>query len=77
VSRKSMLPVGSFVAFADEDRTRVGVVVGYDMYGSKYEIGARLAGWGQWLWMPGGTWAFPREVEEISEDDALAVWDER
>ncbi len=72
----ALLPVGTYVRvtkFLPVPHEFVGKIVGYDLHHSKYEIGARYGGWGEWLFLEGGTWAFPREVEQISEDDAHAV----
>lgn len=70
----ALLPVGTYVRVTDHEHpTVIGKVVGYDIGHSKYEIGVRYAGWGEWLFLNGGTWAFPREVEEIDADEALNV----
>jgi hypothetical protein len=52
-------------------KTYIGVIVGTDMFRSKYQVGARFGGWGEWLFMDGGSWAFPHEVTVISEEEAL------
>lgn len=78
-----MLPEGTYV-LVDEStnwsenayrppRTFIGRVVGTDVYGSKYHIGARHGGGGKWLFLEGGSWAFPVHVVAISEADALAA----
>lgn len=56
-----------------QTQTYVGKVVGYDIGHSKCELGMRYGGWGGWLFCDGGTWVFPRQVEEISEAEALQV----
>lgn len=64
------LPVGTLVRvtpFGDRP-PYVAKIVGYDMGRTKYEIGARFAGWSEWLFADGGSWAFPGEVETISEE---------
>lgn len=76
-----LLPVGAYVRVTDayvtgdgpNPRTFIGRVVGYDLGHSKYEIGTRYGGWGEWLFTKGGTWAFPRDVEQISKEEALRV----
>ncbi len=77
---KTLLPVGSYVRVTGGDAWRadvIGKVVGYDMGRTKYEIGVRYGGWGEWLFLDGGTWVFPRHVEQIGEDEALTVAVER
>jgi hypothetical protein len=46
----------------------VAKVVGYDIGGTKYELGLRYAGWDEWKWQDGGTWAFPSQVSVYSEE---------
>jgi hypothetical protein len=75
------IPDGSYVRVCErlpegaarEPRHFVGKVVGTDMGRTKYQIGARYGGWGEWLFADGGSWAFPGEVAVISEAEALAV----
>ncbi len=72
----TLLPPGTYVIVHESltsSRAYIGRVVGYDMGHSKYHIGARYGGWGEWLFTDGGSWAFPGQVEEISEDEALRV----
>ncbi len=72
----ALLPVGTYVRVRDHGpspRAYIGRVVGYDLFHSKYHIGARYGGWGEWLFLDGGSWAFPGEVEEITEAEALRV----
>lgn len=49
------------------------VVVGYDMFRSKYEVGIRFGGWGEWLFGKGGYWPFPQWVTEVTEAEAKAI----
>lgn len=73
----NLLPVGTHVRVTPfEGRTYIAKVVGYDLGHSKYELGARFGGWGEWLFGDGGRWAFPREVKAISEAEALRVDEE-
>jgi hypothetical protein len=54
--------------------TYVGKVVGTDMGRSKYHVGRRYPGWGEWCFHDeGGSWAFIGEVEVIDEADARRV----
>lgn len=77
-SRSGLLPVGTTVKVTDvlpndrydadpNPRTYIGRVVGYDMGGTKYQVGARYGGWGRWLYMDGGSWAFPTKVVEVPD----------
>lgn len=69
-----LFPVGTYVRVTVAGRPAdIGKVVGYDIGHSKYEIGIRYGGWGEWLFLDGGTWAFPSEVEAIDEAEALKV----
>lgn len=68
------LPPGTYIRYNDhQQHTRVAVVVGTDMGRTKYEIGHRIGGWGEWLWADGGAWAFPSQVEVITEQEATAA----
>lgn len=68
-----MLPVGTIVQVVEQGeharRPYIGKIVGYDVFHSKYHIGARFMGWDTWLWQDGGSWAFPGNVEALDEDD--------
>ncbi len=57
-------------------RSYTARIVGSDMGHTKYELGARYGGWGEWLFLDGGSWAFPSWVTEISEAEARRVNDE-
>lgn len=75
-----MLPEGTYVRVDERHarterrgaRSYVGVVVGTDVFRSKYHIGERYMGWSEWYFMDGGSWAFIGEVTSISEAEALA-----
>ncbi len=74
------LPDGTYVRVTERTceetgpaRAFVGRIVGTDIGRTKYEVGGRYGGWGKWLFLKGGCWAFPGEVEEISEAEALAA----
>ncbi|MFG3710949.1 hypothetical protein [Micromonospora sp. NPDC047730] len=66
-SSRCDLPVGTFVEVTEygDGQRYIAVIVGYDLGRSKYEVGHRYAGWGEWRWLDGGAWVFPGEVEEI------------
>lgn len=84
-----MLPAGTYVrvdkrlpvdgygsAFEQQRSIResyIGVIVGTDVFGSKYHIGGRYMGWSEWHFLDGGSWAFIGEVTPISEAEALAL----
>jgi hypothetical protein len=76
-----MLPTGTYVQVEEVlpetahrvARSYIGRIVGTDMGRSKYQIGSRYGGWGEWLFLDGGSWAFPGHVTEISEAQALAA----
>jgi len=74
-----MLAPGTYVlvrrAAADTGSPRcyIGRIVGTDMGRSKYEIGMRFAGWSEWRFLDGGSWAGIGTVTEITEAEALAV----
>jgi hypothetical protein len=76
-----MLPKGTYVRVEKrlpesahrEARSYVGVIVGTDMFASKYHIGQRYMGWSEWHFMDGGSWAFIGEVTVISEEEAFAL----
>lgn len=80
-----LLPVGTYVLvkqpeFTGTDgrvicaaREYYAVVVGYDMWRSKYEVGSRYAGWGRWLFSDGGSWPFPGWVTEVTEEEARRI----
>jgi hypothetical protein len=65
-----LLPIGTIVNVMHPGATYsdVAKVVGYDIGGTKYELGLRYAGWGEWKWQDGGTWAFPLHVSVYSEE---------
>jgi hypothetical protein len=70
----NLLPVGAYVRVVEhgpDNRTYIGRVRGYDMSATKYHLDIRCGGWGEWLFTNGGAWAFPSEVKEISENEAL------
>lgn len=70
----ALLPVGAYVRVTEPDRLPyVAKVVGYDMGRTKYEVGRRYGGWGEWLFCDGGTWVFPGHAKQISEQEALQV----
>ena len=48
-------------------------VVGTDMGRTKYHLGARYCGWNEYLFLDGGTWASPDEVESLATDDVPIV----
>lgn len=66
-----LLPVGTVVEVSDsfDGRTDVFIakVVGYDLFGTKYELGCRYAGWGEYKFASGGTWALPAQVRAVEE----------
>ena len=73
-----LLPVGTIVEVTERGPHArppyVGTVVGYDLFRSKYEIGARYGGWNQWLYLDGGSWAFPTEVTALGPGvDAASI----
>lgn len=73
MNETDLLPVGAYVRVTETDHPPyVAKVVGYDTGRSKYEVGVRYFGWnGVTLFRGGGTWVFPREVEQIGEQEAL------
>lgn len=74
-----LLPVGAYVRVEEKGtdaRTYIAKVVGYDMWGTKYQLGARFGGWGKPRFADGGYWAFPTWCTEISEAEATAVPEE-
>lgn len=71
---QAKLPVGTIVRVTERGpgaRQYVGRIVGYDMWRSKYEIGQRYGGWGEWLYSDGGSWAFASWVEAIDPCDPI------
>lgn len=75
---RCLLPEGTYVRVTEPKlaggHTYIGKVDGYDIFRSKYRIAARYAGWNQWHFLtPGCQWAFPGWVQEISEQEALAI----
>jgi hypothetical protein len=48
-------------------------IVGTDMFATKYELGVRYCGWGEYRFLDGGTWASPDEVEPLATDDVPFV----
>lgn len=72
-SPRCTLPVDTYVRATQswrEEPSYVARIVGYDMGRTKYQLGRRFPGWGEWLFLDGGSWAFPGEVEEITEEEA-------
>jgi hypothetical protein len=75
------IPDGTYVRVCEQlpetahraPRQYVGRIVGTDMGLTKYQIGRRFGGWGEWRFADGGCWAFIGEVTVISEAEALAV----
>lgn len=71
------LPVGTYVLVTergpDARPPYFARVVGTDLFGSKYQVGMRYGGWGQWLFLDGGSWAFPEWVREVTEAEATAI----
>lgn len=71
------LPVGTYVRVTEHGLNPrppyIAKVVGTDMGCTKYEVGVRYAVWRSWRFLDGGTWAFPSQVEEISEAEATRV----
>jgi hypothetical protein len=69
-----LLPVGTVVTVTEPEtdvldgRIYVAKVVGYDMGRTKYELGARYAGWSGWKFTDGGCWASPAWVTPCDED---------
>lgn len=53
-----------------EPREYYAIVVGYDMFRTKYEVGSRYPGWGHWLFSKGGDWPFPAWCTEVTEEEA-------
>lgn len=78
------LPDGTYVRVDErlpegahrEERHFVGVIVGTDLFASKYQVGERYGGWGGWRFAEGGSWVFPREVTVISAEQALEISEE-
>lgn len=73
---RELLPVGTVVLVTEpargDDAARppyVAKIVGYDMGRTKYEIGVRFGGWGEWLFLEGGSWTFPSWCEVWKGDD--------
>jgi hypothetical protein len=82
------LPVGTYVLVRDpglfeldrwtgryaiDPREFYAIVRGYDMGHSKYQVGARLPGWGRWLFADGGRWVFPSWCTEVTEEEAMFI----
>jgi hypothetical protein len=69
----ALLPPGTYVVVDEPARGNqpaekyIARVVGYDLFGTKYELSRRYAGG---LFLDGGSWAFPGQVREISEEGA-------
>lgn len=79
----TLLPVGTYVRVDDPGcwdtaqrrmvlapRTYIAVIVGYDVFHSKYQVGARFSGWDRWLFLDGGDWTFPGWCTEITAEEA-------
>ena len=84
--KPELLPVGTYVLVQDPGcwdtaqrrmvvapRAYYARVVGYDLFRSKYELGARWAGWGEWHFSECGSWAGPRWCTEVTEQEALTA----
>lgn len=87
----TLLPVGTVVRVSQQPFTLfngtviqppapwIAKVVGYDIHCSKYELGRRYMGWSEYGFLDGGEWAFPGEVESLTDEqlrdhDADAMW---
>ena len=81
-----LLPVGAYVLVSDlgcrdseagqqiiEPREYYAIVRGYDMGRTKYEIGRRFPGWGEWLFGAGNDWTFPAWCTEVTEEEAMRI----
>lgn len=80
-----LLPVGTYVLVRDpglktESGTRLmepcecyAVIRGYDMGRTKYQVGKRFPGWGEWLFTQGGSWTFPSWCTEVTEEEATRI----
>jgi hypothetical protein len=86
----ALLPVGTYVLVRDPgcftetgvqiiDPTEYyAVIVGYDMGRTKYEVGRRYGGWGEWLFLKGGAWPFPSWCTAVTEEEARRLpWEAR
>lgn len=72
-----LLPIGTYIRVVEPGEYArppyVGVIVGYDMGRTKYELGLRYGGWGEWLFLKGGSWTFPSWTTEITEAEAKLI----
>lgn len=75
----SVLPLGAYVRVdttkptADggmEPETYIGIIRGYDLGRTKYNVGARFQTWGEWKFGDGGWWCFLSEATEITYEEA-------
>lgn len=76
-----LLPIGAYVRVdttkptADggmEPETYIGIIRGYDIGRTKYNVGARFQTWGEWKFGDGGWWCFLSEATEITYQEAHA-----
>lgn len=70
---KPRLPNGTYIRFAERGIEQYGRIVGTDLGGSKYEVGARYGGWGEWRFLDGGSWVLLDDFEVVSDLDAQAI----
>jgi hypothetical protein len=83
---QKLLPIGTYVLVNDPgcwdtaqrrmvlpERTYYAIIVGYDLFHSKYEVGRRYGGWGTWLFLDGGEWPSPGWCTEVTEGEARRV----
>jgi hypothetical protein len=75
-----LLPVGAYVRVTEpsaalSEGSYIAKVVGYDIGGTKYQVGRRYAGMRGWLFDAGGDWTFPSWCEQITEAEATRIDD--
>lgn len=81
---KTTLPPGTYVRVDDPGcwdtarrrmvlapKTYYALIVGTDLFGSKYEVGHRYGGWGRWLFSDGGTWVAPEWCTVVTAEEAM------
>jgi hypothetical protein len=79
------LPAGTYVRVDDPGcwdtaqrrmvlapKTYFAIIVGTDLFGSKYEVGHRYGGWDRWLFSDGGSWAAPQWCTVVTYEEATA-----